>query len=198
MKVNHSSMYNAEIDKWSIDKWKESLVFIKDNPDILDIGCSNCVFFLFLKQNNIKFNGYGFDIDKRALKKIDYKIYHSLYKINKKFDIITMWDVIEHLNLEEFLDYLNHTKKILKKRKKSLLMISTPNIMNIFYPFWSQPTHIRPYSLDSLTRLLKSRGFEIIKKKKTHKLVNPIKLIFCRLMNIDPYSKIFVVAKLSS
>src|SRR3989344_3378284 len=152
MKINHSSMYNAEIDKWSINKWKESLVFIKDNPDILDIGCSDCVFFLFLKRNKLKFNGYGFDIDKMALKKSDYNIYNSLYEINKKFDIITMWDVIEHLTLEEFLDYLNYIKKLLKE--SGILVISTPNIMNIFYPFWSQITHIRPYSLDSLTIVL--------------------------------------------
>ena len=167
MKIDHSLLYNAKIDRWSSEKWKESLVFIKDNPDILDIGCADCVFFDFLKKNNIKFSGYGFDIDKNALKKNEYHTYTSLYDIDKKFDIITMWDTIEHLTLDEFLDYLNHIKKIIKK--EGILIISTPNIMNIFYPFWAQPTHIRPYSLDSLTKILESQGFEL-KKKKTPNL----------------------------
>ena len=70
----------------------------------------------------------GFDIDKKALeiaKTKDYNVYDSLEKIKGYFDIITMWEVIEHLQLEEFLDYLDYVKRHLKINGK--LIISTPN-----------------------------------------------------------------------
>jgi len=71
---------------------------------ILDIGCSTCSFFDFLRENKINANMIGFDIDKKALeiaKTKDYNVYDSLEKIEGYFDIITMWEVIEHLQLED-------------------------------------------------------------------------------------------------
>jgi len=189
-------MSGMEINKWNKDKWVNGKPHIKNNMRVLDIGCSSCLFFDYLKQNGINTEAVGFDIDKNKLKvakKKNYVCYDSLKEVKGKFDIITMWEVIEHMPLNGFLDYLEWIRKHLKKEGK--LIISTPNILNIFYPFWSEPTHIKPYSLDSLSRVLKSNGFEIISKKMTHRLKHPLKIVFCLSTTREFHSKMVVVAK---
>ena len=201
MKISHFEITNKgtniKLNKWEKDKFKICLKYIKNGMSILDIGCSTCSFFDFLRENKINANMIGFDIDKKALeiaKTKDYNVYDSLEKIKGYFDIITMWEVIEHLQLEEFLDYLDYVKRHLKIDGK--LIISTPNILNPFYPFWAEPTHIRPYSLKSLGRVLESQGFKIVYRKETHPLKHPIKILFCLLTSQSFYSKLIVVAEL--
>jgi len=201
MKISHFEITNKgtniKLNKWEKDKFKICLKYIKNGMSILDIGCSTCSFFDFLRENKINANMIGFDIDKKALeiaKTKDYNVYDSLEKIEGYFDIITMWEFIEHLQLEEFLDYLDYVKRHLKINGK--LIISTPNILNPFYPFWAEPTHIRPYSLKSLSRVLESQGFKIVYRKETHPLKHPIKILFCLLTSQSFYSKLIVVAEL--
>jgi len=201
MKISHFEITNKgtniKLNKWEKNKFKICLKYIKNDMSILDIGCSTCSFFDFLRENKINANMIGFDIDKKALeiaKTKDYNVYDSLEKIKGYFDIITMWEVIEHLQLEEFLDYLDYVKRHLKIDGK--LIISTPNILNPFYPFWAEPTHIRPYSLKSLGRVLESQGFKIVYRKETHPLKHPIKILFCLLTSQSFYSKLIVVAEL--
>ena len=78
---------------------------------------------------------------------------------------------------------------------KEVLIISTPNIENIFYPFWAEPTHIRPYAMDSLVSVIESEGFKIVEKKKTHPLKHPFKILFLKALGISHYAKLLVVAE---
>lgn len=198
--ASHIKITNTQykLTKWHIDKWKNSLNYIRNGNKLLDIGCADCTFFDYIKKRRTC-DYCGNDIDKYALQIAKIKGYtfvDDLNKIKSNFDIITMWEIIEHLSLNDFLEKLSWCKTHLKENGK--LIISTPNILNPFYPFWAEPTHIRPYSMDSLVNVLESEGFEIIIKKETHPLVHPLKIIILKLLGISKYSKLYVVAKLKS
>ncbi len=190
------TLSNSEVE-WISKKWANGLQFIKNDMNVLDIGSSDGSFFDYLQRKNIVGRYSCFDADKKAIASArakGYQAYNSLNSIKQKFDVITLWEVIEHLQLDKFGEYLKFIKAHLKEN--GIVIISTPNILNIFYPFWAEPTHIRPYCLESLCNILESQGFLIIHKKETHALKHPFKIIACKLLGINMYAKVIVVCKI--
>lgn len=183
--------------EWISKKWANGLQFIKNGMEVLDIGSSDGSFFDYLQKKNITGRFSCFDADKKAIiaaRSKGYKGYDSLKSIKQKFDVITLWEVIEHLPIEKFISYLDFVKLHLKE--DGILIVSTPNILNIFYPFWAEPTHIRPYCLESLCKILESQGFIVVHKKETHALRHPLKILACKLLGINMYAKVIVVCKI--
>ncbi len=92
--------------------------------------------------------------------------------IEDKFDIVTMWDVLEHLDEPE--KYLSMVNAILKKG--GLLVINTIDKKSWWARFWGKkwhaivpPEHLFYYSRKNLDILLKKSGFEISRIKKVGK-----------------------------
>lgn len=87
-------------------------------------------------------------------------------KIDQVFDVVTMWDVVEHMtNPDKDIDVVN---KILKT--KGLLAINTPDSGSLFAKIMKQrwhlvvpPEHIWYFNRKSLCLLLERKGFKIIK-----------------------------------
>ncbi len=112
---------------------------INENCSVLDIGCNDGS---FLKSLNVK-RKVGMDIDKK-IKPKGIEFHNKLSTIKGKFDLITMFDVIEHLDENEIKKYIEFCKKHLKKGGH--LLISTLNIscpLNTMI-FWYDLTHKRP------------------------------------------------------
>jgi 2-polyprenyl-3-methyl-5-hydroxy-6-metoxy-1,4-benzoquinol methylase len=92
----------------------------------------------------------------------------DLNKERKKYDLITLNHVLEHIDNPR--DTLQGIKKIMNK--ESILIIGVPNNNSlakiIFQKNWYQwdiPRHIVNYSTKSLRELLKEERFEIIKTR---------------------------------
>ncbi|OGP54812.1 MAG: hypothetical protein A2Y65_12075 [Deltaproteobacteria bacterium RBG_13_52_11] len=87
-----------------------------------------------------------------------YHDYYSLDGIDEQFNLITLLEVIEHLELEDGVEMLGRLKGLLATGGK--LIISTPNI---FHPnrFWQNTDHKVAYSYEELGGILLSQGFEI-------------------------------------
>jgi SAM-dependent methyltransferase len=157
-----------------------------NNKKIFDFGCSRGEFFHFLKANGIKFDGCGYDID-RSLRKLrlGFKIYFDLNKVNLKFDVVTMFEVIEHMAPNEAIEKINKIRKILKK--DGLLIISTRNISSLrqAWEFWYDITHVRPYPIKDLIFLVESCGFKFIDLVRTECSINPFYLILCIILRKD-------------
>lgn len=156
-----------------------------NNKKILDVGCSNGEFFLFLKKKGINFDGIGYDVDRSIAKVIDFPLYHDLRKINEKFDIITMFEVIEHMYLDELIKLIKKLKKLLKR--DGILIISTRNIASLreSWEFWYDITHLKPYPYKDLISVLSFFGFKFIKLVRIECSLNPFVVFLSLLLRKD-------------
>ena len=151
---------------------------IKNNSKVLDIGCDNAYMSIELKnKKNCYVAGINKEDNKNAKKLDDFKIcdlnnQNIPYKINK-FDYLIMSDIIEHLSDPEL--FMNNLYNSIKKID-TILIITTPNIANIFIRIMLlfgrfnygksgilDKTHTRLFTLHSIKKLLQESNFYIIK-----------------------------------
>jgi 2-polyprenyl-3-methyl-5-hydroxy-6-metoxy-1,4-benzoquinol methylase len=147
-------------------KWKLSIIRKKlKHGKILDYGCGTGEFL-----NHCSLNGYtviGIEPSARAREqaslKLGQRVFESIEEIpNKKFDIITLWHVLEHIH---------DISSILEKLKEKLtetgtILIAVPNHNSkdckIYRKFWAAydtPRHLWHFDQSSMTKLLKKENF---------------------------------------
>jgi len=135
---------------------------------ILDIGCATGIFLHGMQLRN--WDCFGIEPSVHAASyartRFDLQV-NTGYLGNGQFpdnffDIITLWDVFEHLPSP--IETLNIMNQILKPG--GLLMISTPNIeswtsqvFGKYWAGWETPRHYHVYSPQLLSSLLKKTGF---------------------------------------
>ena len=150
--------------------------FIKnylDGKKILDMGCGNCTFISFFK---IQKNMYlGIDVDRLKCADAKKKKYPVLCKNvedycatlnNEKFEVVLAKDILEHCN---------NPLKVMTRINKNLtadgnLFISVPSELSLL--IWDDYTHKRGFSKRALKELLNDSGFEIIRLRNDHSLIN--------------------------
>lgn len=139
---------------------------------ILDVGCS---IGLFLKiARNRGWDIYGVDVShedvKYAKRNYNITVFEGTIKganyPNDFFDVITMWDFIEHI--PEPISCLKEVKRILKK--DGMLFILTGNIESreakqkgIYWPFLGGGTHLIFYSPQTIRKNLDIAGLKAIR-----------------------------------
>lgn len=141
--------------------------FNTESKTILDIGAGTGDFLSICKKNNWVVNGVEpsdnakkLAFDKGITLENDINIY------DEKFDIITMWHVLEHVtNLEEYIIKL---KSLLKEN--GVLVIAVPNYKSYdakyYKEYWAAfdvPRHIWHFSKSSIDKLFSKVDMEIIK-----------------------------------
>ncbi|MDB2680364.1 class I SAM-dependent methyltransferase, partial [Candidatus Pelagibacter bacterium] len=126
-------------------------VKLKKKMTLLDLGSADNSFVQVAMNNGLDVQ--GIDVDKVNFENED------LPFAEKNFDIITLNSVLEHLHNPEKL--LNNIKRILKD--KGFFIIITPNWKYSFKEFYNDPTHVKPYTPESLEFLLSSFKFTNIK-----------------------------------
>lgn len=141
--------------------------------DVLDFGSGEGEFLDVLKTKKIAKSISAFEIRKDCLLKLKRKkinTYKNIKNINKKFDIITMFHVLEHL--PNPYKILKNLKKLLKKN--GIIILELPSNNDVLlnnnkmknyknFILWSE--HIVIYSeslLSKLFKILNFKKFEII------------------------------------
>jgi 2-polyprenyl-3-methyl-5-hydroxy-6-metoxy-1,4-benzoquinol methylase len=84
--------------------------------------------------------------------------FYSLEEIQESFDVVFLFEVIEHLGLEEGLQLLEKVYHLLNRQGR--LVLTTPNVFNPSR-FWRDATHRVAYCYDELGGLLLSQSFKI-------------------------------------
>lgn len=116
----------------------------------IDLGSGDKGFSKYLEEKNIQSYTYdypSFDIEKDKL----------LHK-NESIDFITMNAVIEHIrNPNNIFKEINRVLK-----SDGLIFIRTPNWKMDYKNFYNDPTHVKPYSPESLENTLKLYDVETI------------------------------------
>lgn len=139
---------------------------------VLDFGCGGGGFLRELRQKGINNNIVGIELDKEArtrLQKENIEVYEKLENIDRtiKFDVITMFQVIEHL--ENPHEIVNDIKSRLTEN--GLFIVETPNAEDALiskyhsksfmdFTFWSE--HLFLYNSASLEILMKDCGFSVV------------------------------------
>ena len=93
---------------------------------------------------------------------IDSRLPHDYYRldeIDEKFDLIILFEVIEHVELEQGIEMLSRLNDLLVDG--GTLIISAPNIFNPGR-FWIDATHKTAYSYEELGGIVLSQGFEVL------------------------------------
>lgn len=139
------------------------------NKEILDYGCGSGYGAQMLSKYAQSVTAT--DIDKEAVDyareryysdNIDFK--HISELPDKKFDVITSFQVIEHVSND--MEYIRKLKSKLKPN--GVLLISTPNKTNRLFNYVQKPWniyHLKEYSITDLSKLLTKefKSFEILK-----------------------------------
>ncbi|MDI7259839.1 MAG: hypothetical protein QME90_07960 [Thermodesulfobacteriota bacterium] len=133
---------------------------IQDGERVLDIGASNRNLEGRLKKHYPNLIYKSMDIDREQ-----FHDYCSLDGIQEKFDVIFLFEVIEHLELEEGMEMLNKIYGLLNERGR--LILTTPNVFNPGR-FWRDATHRVAYCYDELGGILLARGFHIKSMYRTY------------------------------
>ncbi|HUU27573.1 MAG TPA: class I SAM-dependent methyltransferase [archaeon] len=156
---------------------------IKPGAKILDAGCATGDFITAVKND---YQVWGRDISEFAIqeaKRLNPEIKERLSSgpleeldfSGEEYDVIIMWDVIEHLP-----DPLSVVKKLKSGLKHGgLLLLSTPNIgafmarlMGKRWALMTPPEHITFFNRKTITKLLHSCGLEMFEWKTRGKWVN--------------------------
>lgn len=145
-------------------RWKYNLLKKIHPKTLLDYGCGTGHFLSYCKRKD--FDVYGYEPDDQAreiaIKQVGETIYSDISLLDKTFDVITLWHVLEHVSLlSEVMVWLKT-----KLAKKGRLLIALPNLesydANYFKEEWAAydvPRHLYHFSKSSLEHLANKHGF---------------------------------------
>jgi 2-polyprenyl-3-methyl-5-hydroxy-6-metoxy-1,4-benzoquinol methylase len=131
----------------------------------LDVGCANGLFVGWIRQ--FGYEAIGVDVASAMIEEARSKGLECYCceadELGSAFDIVSLWDVIEHsLNPKQLMERVTRSIK-----KGGSLLLQTPCtgiISDAFGPDWREytyPNHVHLFSQESLFRLLKDHGFMI-------------------------------------
>jgi 2-polyprenyl-3-methyl-5-hydroxy-6-metoxy-1,4-benzoquinol methylase len=101
--------------------------YLPEAKNVLEIGYGNGSFLSWCKEKGQDVHGIEQDKDLIArAKKLNYKVYKSISEIKQtKFDLIVLFDVLEHIEQKKIDSVFKSLKKILAKNGK--IFIRVPN-----------------------------------------------------------------------
>jgi SAM-dependent methyltransferase len=126
---------------------------IRDGEKVLDIGASDRSLEIRLKRHFPKLIYKSVDVDREK-----FHDFYSLEEIRESFSVVFLFEVIEHLELEEGFQLLKGIYDLLEEGGR--LIMTTPNIFNPGR-FWRDATHKVAYCYDELAGILLANHFHV-------------------------------------
>ncbi|MFN0207581.1 MAG: methyltransferase domain-containing protein [Planctomycetota bacterium] len=195
---------------------------------ILDVGCAAGYFLSIAKENGWDCTGVevsplvgGFARDRYHLNILEGTLLDQKLEASS-FDLITFWDVVEHL--PDPAAVLKEARRLLKP--DGILLIETQNVASRFAktmgPKWhhyKHAEHIYHFNPDTIRKLAAAAGFEVLECKgalggkyvslefvveranRLHpivsKLISPLKAAGRKSVYVNLYDEMIVIAKKS-
>lgn len=177
--------YNAQLYQWKFDILNKYLVPNNGKTKLLDIGCGDGKFVSDAIKRGFDAKGIDLSPDRIAKGKELYDLDDTQlqcinvgdFSANEKFDVIVMWDVIEHVESPSTL--LNSIKAISHPKTKIFVLTMSMNSITykLFKQYWNyiNPTqHLYYFSHKTMENMFKKCNFNLLgvemddsKNKKT-------------------------------
>lgn len=114
---------------------------------------------------------------------------------SEKYDVVILMDVLEHLELAYAVELLQQINLSLDRGGK--LIIQVPNGLSPLKPiFYGDVTHVRAFSVNSMSQILRMAAFEDFKSYAIPPLVHNVRSLLHRIIwstLISPLIYVFVV-----
>ena len=195
---NQAMAHSSEIDFYRriYTSGLEMIAKYKIAGKILDIGCSSGLFLDIAATN---YSPYGIELneaDVRIARAKGHRIWDQPIEIvtfgdNDKFDVITLWDVFEHI--KDGKTYLQNLK--VKLREDGVIFLQIPNagalaarIMRDKCNMFDGLEHVNLYSLKTITLLAASAGYKV---QGLVSVIDELKPVINYLEYEDPYNGSF-------
>ena len=179
--ISHSNTNKGLVNKLyhivrehMLSKKHQLIAGLQQGKTILDVGAGTGYFLNYMKQQGYETLGIEIDADARAHGQkefgLDIRPPKDLKEglIDKKFDTISLWHVLEHLYNPE--TYLQHFYNVLQDNGH--LIIALPNAdsydANRYKSYWAAydvPRHLWHFTPKTLEKLANDNGFKLEKMK---------------------------------
>lgn len=168
-KANNITNYLYKLVRNITFRTKRNWITQKEGQQsILDYGCGTGQFLKYLNLNSWQTTGIEPDSGARqiASQTEGIKMYSDIKELsNTKFNVITLWHVLEHVH--DINELLEHIKNLLTK--KGQLVIAVPNHdsfdRNHYKEYWAAydvPKHLYHFTTETLTELMKQNSFKLV------------------------------------
>ncbi len=166
---------------------------------LLDVGCGSGIFLW--KAKRAGWECVGLDLTFKPLvtakERWGINVFQAKLPLigmtDRSCDVVTMWAVLEHMH--DPIASLLELKRVI--RKDGLLILSVPDISTIethwFGPYWyawKLPRHLYHFTPETLTKILRNGGFEVIAIEHEPNLLNLLGSIRNALSAPQPYGRI--------
>lgn len=174
-------LLDKEITAKNMRRNLKKILPLKKRGKLLDVGCATGIFLETAQKES--FEVFGVDSSSFAFIHLPQPLKTRVQKTtvgktkfpDKFFDLVTMWDLIEHL-----FDPRSELKRIRKFLKDDgLLVIGTNDVESLWARLWGKnwhffapPQHLHYFSKSTLKKLLNHAGFEIIHTAKWGKWIS--------------------------
>lgn len=205
-----SREFSSRITQYGLSKRSRIIFDLLDGGRLLDVGCATGN-FLRTMQDSPNLDLYGVEIsqhaasiarDKYGLNVFTGELKAANYPENN-FDIITLWDVLEHIIDPKLL--LLEANRVLKDT--GYLVLRIPNGRSwdarVFGKYWfglDAPRHNYVFDKNTITQLLENSGFrvKIIDCSIGSSVAVPMNLRFYMTANNYPEKRREVILKIAS
>ena len=189
--VKDESLFYRKIYSYGI-KNINKFVKPKNKKRILDLGCSSGLFLDIAKEKRwetfgLELNEKEIEISKQNHNVKNINLYQAQKEFNVKFDVITMWDVIEHVKDPHKL--LKTIKKCL--RPGGLFFFQTPNVNSLAARVLKEKCnvfdgieHVNLFNEKNIYNIAKKNKFKVL---LVDSVISEIPVISNYLNYDDPY-----------
>ena len=175
--------------------WVVGQRLVKNGDSLLDIGCSDGMFYKFLEFNKVSPRYSGLETDESV--RAGFPLFRSINEIHSSFRIITMFHVIEHMTLDQSLRLLQDATRLLSD---GILVLATPNILSPGV-FDRDIDHKQPfpwYDLYAILRLF-FKSVDVVRglylSTPTRAMTIPMRVVLGTLTEQDWCEEIILVAR---
>ncbi len=147
------------------------LPFVAGRDLLVELGCGRGEFLSVVAEAGAVGRVLGVDIDPAMVaavraaghEAVEADLLDYLRDTDDRPDAVFLAHVIEHLTVGDAFAMLARLAELMPPGGR--LVVVTPNpacLANLTNDFWSDPTHVRLYSLDLLRFLLEQTGFDVV------------------------------------